>query len=180
MKRMFFLALLFPLLSIGQTYREKREADKALRQMADTIAFPVPLQFTFIDTVNLPKTTLYGKCFQYLATKVSNMNLGSQMHDSLSGTIVIPNMTSNISASYRYTLTVDVREGKYRCRFTDFYEADQISGHHLLDTVEREKGMFIGAGTRHQYWQVQKYWLREEVVKIFADMKAFVHKQDDF
>lgn len=181
MKRLITILCLIPFALYSQSFKEKRQADKALRESADTINFPKPFEFTFIDTVDIPKAQIYTKCFQYLATKVSNLNFGNQMHDSLSGKIVVPNMTSNYNEDYRYTLTIDVREGKYRCRFENFYCINYLNfGKTSFDTIAELKFMYLGPGTKHQHWQVEKYHEREEAIQIFNDLKAYVGKRDDF
>lgn len=146
------------------------------------MVFPVPFTFVFIDTVSMDRHTLYGRCFQFMASNTSNLNAGMQMNDSASGRIVIPRLQSNYKSEYRYTVTVDVREGKYRVTFSDFYRENQVASYAKIpfDTVAEMKMLYLGPGTKHQYWQAEKLHERDEAEAIFQAMRAFVHRRDDF
>ena len=176
------LLLIAPMFSFSQSYKEEREAKKAFMKIADTCSFPVPFAFTYIDTVSLNKHLIYSKVSEWFATNSTNYNKTRQMQDSSLGKIVLPDITSAYGADYRYTITVDAREGKYRIIFSDFYQLKDYPYQIRtpIDSIEKSKGIYLGPGTKRQYWQAEKLHLQQETALIFSSLKGFVRKKDDF
>lgn len=184
MKKFLISFLLIPLFGASQSYKEKREAKKALMKIADTCLFPVPFEFYFIDSLSASKHEIYSKCVAWLATRMNSYKRGQEMSDSALGKIIIPSITPSINLDYRYTLTIDVKNNKYRCRFSDVYET-RDAGFGLtqkipFDTIENYKLIYFGPGNKHSYWQMERYNIRQEFQMLFADLCSFMRKSDDF
>jgi len=105
------------------------------------------------------------------------------MQDSTVGKIVLPDITCGYSPEYRYTITLDVKDGKYRMVFSDFYRKNDepyAIKRIPIDTIESFKLIYLGPGTKHNYWQAEKLHLRQESETLFASLKSFIHKTDEF
>lgn len=176
--------LLFaPILCFAQTYKQQREAKKAFMKIADTCTFPKPFEFSFIDTLPMDRHSIYSKAYEWFATNTTNYNRALQMQDSSIGKLVLPEIVSTYDRNYRYTIILNVKDGKYRISFNNFYrnndEPYQI--HQIpIDTIESFKMVYFGPGTKHTYWQSEKLHLRNEAETIFASLRVFVNKKDDF
>lgn len=180
MKGLICFVLLLPVFAYSQSTKEQR---KQFMAMADTCNFPKPFEFSFIDSIPLSRQQIFTKCAQWLATNMANYKTSAQMHDSLTGKIVIPDIISVYKNEYRYTLTIDVRDGKYRLVFNNFFQANTSVYYNKnvpFDTIAEMKMVYLGPGTKKQYWQAEKLHELQEIQNIRALMKAYVAKKDDF
>lgn len=179
--KLFMPLILFilPAFVEAQTYKEQREKARQIKAVADTVIFPSPYQYAFIDTVSLSKKEIYSRCYQWMATNTTNYKLGLQMQDSSLGKIVVPGITSVYNSQYQYDLVIDARDGKYRCSFNSFiYKTDYRAT--PFDSLATMKMLFMSDAGKRSFWQVEKFHEREEVESIFAQIKTFVRKKDDF
>jgi len=152
-------------------------------KMADSCVFPRPFEYSYIDTIALSRHDLYLKAYEWFANNITNYNLGLQMQDSSIGKIVLPEIECTYGNRYRYTVTLDTKDGKYRIVFSDFYlknDGSYAIERIPIDTVETFKMIYFGPGSKHDYWQAEKLHLRQESEMIYASLKAFIHKRDDF
>jgi len=105
------------------------------------------------------------------------------MQDSTLGKFVLPAIVSAYDRAYRYTIVLDAREGKYRITFLDFYKENDEPYQNRripIDTIENLKMVYFGPGTKHNYWQAEKLHLQKESETLFALVKEYIRKNDDF
>lgn len=90
--------------------------------------YPVPFQFTIIDSVQGSKNDLYVRANEWMAKAFVSSKSVIQMQDKEAGKIIgkavinIPLIeTNNLSETVNYTISIDVKDGRYRCVLSDFY-----------------------------------------------------------
>lgn len=93
--------------------------------------YPNPFEFTLIDTIPLSKSELFVKASEWLAKSYNNSKAVIQYSDKEAGKIVgkalyqTPSLLSGLGGligdeTVDYTITIDVKEGKYKCVLSDF------------------------------------------------------------
>jgi len=171
--KLLFLALLFPVVAFSQqkkSYKEIRQEIKVDQAVADTMQFPVPFEYKYIDTVNLPKPVIYSKCLQWIsAVLMGNVKRELQIQDSLTGKLVV----TNIEARYDITqsLTIDVKDGKYRLTLDKYmYDAGN----------EYSKPVPIETRKDNSSNRLDKYYIYRQNQALFKSLQAYVRQNDDF
>lgn len=120
MKTLLFLFTSFLLLSCNP-----------YKHMAINTNFPVPFEFKLIDSIVGTQNDLYVKANEWMAKTFVSAKEVIQMQDKEAGkligkgiieTPVLNAYGTNIGVDYvHYTISIDVKEGRYRCILSDFY-----------------------------------------------------------
>jgi len=111
------------------------------------VTFPKPFQFTLIDTVACPKDKLYKRAMGWVVKTYNSANEVIQLHDKDDGKIVlkaimkIPVTTVDFE-TVNYTMTIEVKDNKYRCTIGDLYHSggtyDVYSGNNSYGSLDTD------------------------------------------
>lgn len=165
----FILTLFFPLVGFSQESVSKqiKEQRKEERSIADTMNFPDPFTFVYIDTISLTKTAIYNKSLQWLTMTTSNMQKHLQIQDSSAGKIIITDL--EVTKNTTEALTIDIRDGKYRLTFDNCRYA--IKGDNFLPIYT----MKDSKNTR-----LKKYLIVQSNSSIADSFEEFLKRKDNF
>lgn len=110
--------------------------------------FPNPYQFELIDTLEKTKDQLFSKATIWMATTFNSSNTVIQLKDKDAGKIIgkakiqvngpLNGIGQPLGYDYvDYTISIDVRDGRYRCILSDFYHEGGLhkSGNTLEQSV---------------------------------------------
>lgn len=167
MKYLIF-ALLLPIISYSQKnvskqIKEQRKEDKSI---ADTMNFPDPFVFTYIDTITLNKAAIYSKSSQWLATTMGRTQKHLQTQDPLTGKIIVTNL--EVAKNTTETLTIDVKDGKYRLTF-DNCKYEVRSGYLPISAMKDSENT-----------RLKKYSIVQFNNATVNSYKEYLRRKDDF
>jgi len=90
-----------------------------------------PFEFSMVDTLPGTKNDLYIKAYEWIAKNYTSAKDVIQMNDKEAGKIIVKaimevpgtsNMYGLMGYDYvHYSLSIDVKDNKYRCVLSDFY-----------------------------------------------------------
>jgi hypothetical protein len=169
MEKILTLILLIPFLAFSQqkpVWKQIRDGHR----IADTMHFPSPFEFKYIDTVPLSKSALYNKCFQWISTITNNTKRGLQIQDSLIGKLVLTNVESGANRTSE-TITIDVKDGKYRLTVNNFSQQVFPYDLDLYESIDSIKD------TKSLRWD--KYDIMQQNEAVVKSLKEYVRKKDD-
>jgi hypothetical protein len=133
-----------------------------------------PLEYTLVDSLSGTKDDLYVKAHEWLAKTFVSANDVIQMQDKDAGKLIgkgaLSIQTDNgvlmggVKTSYvRYTLSITVKTGKYKCVISDF-------------TPDKNSPFVNNRNDSHYKAKVNIYG-----ENLLADLKKYMHsKGDDF
>lgn len=144
--------------------------------------YPKPFQFVLIDSLNATKDKLYIKANEWMAKKYVSSKAVIQMQDKEAGKIVgkaIMDVHNQAGPSYNYEtvdyiITIDVKEGKYRCVLSNFSHSGGVFDHKPyggVGTLEQER-----SGTK---WPYIKDVAMQTSADILNDLKTYLRSKDD-
>ena len=167
MKYLIF-ALLLPLISYSQRKVSKqiKEQKKEERSIADTMNFPDPFVFTYIDTISLNKAAIFSKSSQWLTTTMGRTQKHIQTQDALTGKIIVTNL--EVAKNTTEILTIDVKEGKYRLTF-DNCKYEIRSGYLPISEMKDSENT-----------RLKKYSIVQANNAIVNSFKEYLRRKDDF
>lgn len=89
------------------------------------VSFPKPFQFTLIDTVSCPKDKLYTRALTWVVKTYNSAKDVIQLNDKDDGKLILKAIMQIPVArggyeTVDYTMTIDVKDNKYRCTITGF------------------------------------------------------------
>lgn len=163
----------------------------AMAAICQEVKIPSPFEFKLIDSVQGTKPELYIRARSWMANAFVSSKSVIEMEDKDAGRIIgkgIITFTTTYNLMYtakhsvNFTITIDVKDGRYRCVMNDFnheakYEAGAASG----GSLENEKPKSFNI-TKKQWQKV-----REETVgkagKTLDSLKKAMDKgviADDF
>jgi uncharacterized protein with TBP-like fold DUF4468 len=97
-----------------------------------------PFEFTLIDTLQGTKNDIYVRAYEWIAKTFTSAKDVIQMNDKEAGKIIAKavlvidgakNMYGVIGKDYiHYTISIDVKDNKYKCVLSDFYHEGGIYG----------------------------------------------------
>jgi hypothetical protein len=161
---MLFPAFCFSQRSVSKQIKEQRRED---RLTADTMNFPDPFVFMYIDTIGLSKTTIYTKSSQWLITVMGKNPKHVQVLDSSTGKIIITDL--EIFKNTTEVLTIDIKEGKYR-----------VTLDNCKYSVRGDDYLPIYAMKDSKNTRLKKYLISQSNNAIFDSYKEFLSRKDDF
>jgi hypothetical protein len=163
------LALLLPVISYAQenVSRQIKEQRKEDRAIADTMNFPDPFVFTYIDTISMNKATIYAKSCQWLFTTLGNTLKHAQTQDSLTGKIVVTDL--EVAKYTTEVMTIDVKDGKYRIMFDNCKYDLKGAGYIPIFAIKDSKNT-----------RLKKYMVVQSNNLIINSFEEYIRRKDDF
>jgi len=173
---------LFILVSIGCAPAKKIEKQN----------YPVPFEFVLIDTVNADKNYIYVKAHEWISKTYNSAKTVIDMQDKEAGKLIGKAKITITPSSYSshgsiaasvvdYIISIDVKDGKYRCIISDFtHEGGMVS----YGGLNKEKVMITSASgakiESKSYYDVKNKSM-DMANRLLADLKLQMHKRgDDF
>ena len=88
-------------------------------------AYPSPYEFQLIDTLSGSKSEIYVKSFEWISKSYGSAKSVVDMSDKEAGKIIgkaimSVDHISGISGTVSYIISIDVKDGRYRCILSDF------------------------------------------------------------
>lgn len=155
------------------------------------IEFPSPFKFTLIDSVKGTKDELYVKAHSWMAKTFNSANAVIQMQDKEAGKLIGKALFSDIKGQnglcceiINYTVTIDVKEGRYRVIFSDFYDdhntGSAIGGYGSLDQqeIKANKGNYVYR-FYNKLWDKIKINTQQKSNILMSDIKIYMHLNSD-
>lgn len=166
----------------------------AFAQEENEESFPTPFKFTLIDTVELSKNEIYVKVFEWVAKKFNSANDVIQMQDKEAGKIIGKgNFTVDGPKNgfgtplsidrVKFTLTIDIKDGRYRCVISDMlHEAGPSKGRMSspsygsleAESVPKEMGFSM-----QRRWDGIKSSAMADSKKLLRSLKKYVRSKND-
>lgn len=167
--KFLILALLLPVSSYSQEKASKqiKEQRKEDRSIADTMNFPDPFVFQYIDTVNLPRAVIYSKLCQWLITVMGKNAKHLLVQDSTVGKIVVTDL--EIFKNTTEVLTIDMKDGKYRLTLDNCKYA-----------VKEDDYLPIYAMKDSRNTRLKKYLITQSNSAIYDSYVEYLRRKDDF
>lgn len=99
--------------------------------------YPRPFQFVLIDSLPGSKDDLYVRANEWMAKAFVSSKDVIQMQDKQAGKIVgkaviMVHTPSHTDEEVGYTITIDAKDGKYRCILSNFIHKSTITGDHSV------------------------------------------------
>jgi len=161
----------------------------SIKSIAQTDTF----EFKLIDSVNASKQDLYLKARQFISLQFKDSKEVIQMDDKDAGKIICKGIMEptikaglgiTVQSFVNFTITIDVKDGKYRCILNDFYhdgfvdhQSSTIGGNLNNDKPD------CGWGMTNNNWRKVKEATKIDAADFLSDMKIEMSKStksDDF
>jgi len=153
-------------------------------------------EFTLIDSVKQTKNEIYVKAYEWIAKTFTSAKDVIQMSDKEAGKIVakavipVPGQHDSYGGTLgndyvHYTITIDIKDGKYRCVLSNFYHkgGNYISHNTIcsggdLDNDKCPCGVSYMSVNR---WNKIRDIAKEDAENNLADLKNYIAtKSNDF
>jgi len=152
--------------------------------------YPNPFEFELTDTVNASKNELYFKAAEWLANSAKPAKSVIEMQDKEAGKIVGKGIHDYISESLfntithhiNFTLTIDVKDSKYRIRITNFvddgysYQYAQFGNTYGMGNLNLP---VKPSGYRRQDWEKAKDEAMKTSLGLLSSFKVAMHSKPD-
>ncbi len=92
--------------------------------------YPTPFEFSVVDSLPATKDQLYVKAFEWISRSYGSAKAVVDMHDKEAGKIIGKAIIDYKEYPYgevQYLISVDVRDGKYRCILSNFVHNPKVS-----------------------------------------------------
>lgn len=150
--------------------------------------YPTPFEYKIVDSIhNRSKDQLFSWASAWLAETFKSSKAIVQMSDREAGKIVgkakmvvpVRPMGMGNVAYVDYTITIDVKEGRYRCRLTDFYNGsstykDKVWGGDF-NNEKPDHGGFTGMSRKT--WENLKEDVNQRVETLIYSLQHYMKKQ---
>jgi hypothetical protein len=162
------MTVLFASAAYCQAYYDALE--KQEMATADTMKFHYPFKLQNIDLCHISKNVLYTRCYYWLNTIVTsgpNVKSHFQIQDKTGGKLMLVKI--GYGDNIYFSVTIDVKEGKYRC---------------TLDDVERLRKVKDGygwekVGPYQQEDRLEMYRITKYADGLFANLHDYVRKDNN-
>ena len=151
------------------------------------------VEFKVIDSLNLPKQELYVRARSFIAYSFKNSKNVIQMDDKEAGKIICkgsmtPSSKGTFGITYQnnvdFTLTVDLKDGKYRVVITDLYHSGLgPQKEYAGGAIENEKPACGTFFIPKKDWDKMKEVIKKEASDYLESFKVAMNKEvkkDDF
>lgn len=160
--------------------------------------YPTPFQFELIDTVNADKNYIYVKAHEWISKTYGSAKTVIDMQDKEAGKL-IGKAQATVKIDYasmygplvhtdnvRYVISIDCKDGKYRCVISDFnHEGGGYGDSKYPDygSLDKEAAYRPSASTGKPvedrvFFEVKNQMMYESKA-LLADLKRAMHKRDD-
>lgn len=134
--------------------------------------FPSPFEYKYVDSVAGSKNEIYLKAYEWIAKSFNSAKDVIEMNDKESGKIILKselpchltNYNSTVNDYVSFTLSIDAKDGRYRCVFSQFYhyggtyqavmakQPTKMPNLGSLDNEEAKKNSFGGVDNERFYY----------------------------
>lgn len=159
-----------------------------------TTDFPRPFEFVIVDSVSGDKNALYVKAYEWMAKTYNSSKDIIQMSDKEAGKIIaksviltptIRNYLGGIlgNEAVRYTIQIDVKDGKYKCVLSDFnheggtcfVDGKQI---HTIPLGDMNKDRFSGTAIQNDIFLRSKRSVTDQCRSIIISFKSYMKSEN--
>ncbi|HEY9116208.1 MAG TPA: DUF4468 domain-containing protein [Roseivirga sp.] len=160
--------------------------------------YPSPFQFELVDTVNADKNYIFVKAHEWISKTYGSAKTVIDMQDKEAGKLIgKAQMTVKIdyvtmygpivhTDVVRYIMSIDCKDGKYRCRISDFYHEGGGFGetkYQDYGSLDQE-AIYVNSGSTGKpvesktFYEVKNQAMYNAKV-ILADLKKAMHQKDE-
>jgi len=147
-----------------------------------------PFEFSLIDTLPGTKNDIYVKAYEWMAKNYTSAKDVIQMHDKEAGKIIakaviaVPGAQNGYGMSLgndyvHYTISIEVKENRYRCIISDFYHegghysnSQACSGGSLDSYTSSCSTMYMGVGR----WNKIKNIAQKNAERNLSGLKEYI------
>jgi Domain of unknown function (DUF4468) with TBP-like fold len=155
--------------------------------------FPIPFEFKLIDSVEGSQATMFSKAMEWMANTYKSSKSVIEFSDKESGKIVGKaiifcdgksslGMTPCENATISYTITITVRDGKYKCEIVDLYHKGCDAGKYItqsaysLNKTESKYNAWNNEGMTQKNFDKLKELATNKTNALLLDLKIFMSK----
>ena len=159
---------------------------------AQEVVLPAPFEFRLIDSVSGTKSELYIRARAWMANTYNSSQDVLQMDDKEAGKIIGKAITTwpikggfgNLlcESPIHYTITIDIKDGKYRCVLGGFYHKGCFTG--KVTTMDggdlnnnKPEGSIWSGGLTASQWQKLRLKAAHDAELILLSLKGTMHNE---
>lgn len=157
--------------------------------------YPSPFEFSIVDTVHADKNTIYVRAHEWLAKTFVSAEAVIDMQDKEAGKLIgkssipvtyttVTALSGRVTASQevRYIISIDVKEGKYRCIISNFsHRGDEYTNSY--GDLQAEKFEAVNPATGGKFEDRSYYAVKNQVMMfsklLLKDLRIKMHEQND-